>query len=163
MREMQKLIEMKLVKLNKMLWTWKKHTQKLLNKEIIDSKLEWSAMWWKWGGKGFWNLGLMNTYGMCSMWTMSVCGKKNQLEKKKRKRGILSFLRLRSANSQIKGKKKNSSVLCMFMQEPTIVESSLRNHWWILDRFITSILEDFGPQNDKIWETSLHINYSLRC
>jgi hypothetical protein len=32
-------------------------------------------------GKGFWNLGLMNTYGMCRMWTMSECDKKNQLEK----------------------------------------------------------------------------------
>jgi hypothetical protein len=61
------------------------------------------------------------------MWTMSVCGKKNQLEKE-RKRGILSSFRLRSAKSQIKGKKKNSGVLYMFMQEPIIVESSLRNH-----------------------------------
>jgi hypothetical protein len=56
-----------------------------------------------------------------------VCGKKNQLEKE-RKRGILSSFRLRSAKSQIKGKKKNSGVLYMFMQEPIIVESSLRNH-----------------------------------
>jgi len=149
---MQKLIEMRLVKINKMLWTWKKHI-KLLKKEVIDSKLKWSAMWWKGGGKGFWNLGLMNTYGMCSMWTMSVCGKKNQLEKE-RKRGILSSFRLRSAKSQIKGKKKNSGVLYMFMQEPIIVESSLRNHWWIMDRFITSVIGDFRPQNDKIWETS---------
>jgi hypothetical protein len=43
------------------------------------------------------------------MWTMSVCGKKNQQEKE-RKRGILSSFRLRSAKSQIKGKKKNSGV-----------------------------------------------------
>ena len=57
----------------------------------------------------------MNTYGMCNMWEMSVCDKKNQLEKKKRKRGILSSLRLRSAKSQIKRKKKNSGMLCMFM------------------------------------------------
>ena len=57
----------------------------------------------------------MNTYGMCSMWKMSVCDKKNQLEKKKRKRGILSSLRLRSAKSQIKRKNKNSGMLCMFM------------------------------------------------
>jgi len=44
------------------------------------------------------------------MWTMSECDKKNQLEKG----GILSSLRLRSAKSQIKGKKKNFGVLCMF-------------------------------------------------
>jgi len=67
----------------------------------------------------------MNIYGMCRIWIMSECGKKNQLEKKG---GILSSFRLRSAKSQIKGKKKNYGVLCMFTQESIIVENSLRNH-----------------------------------
>jgi hypothetical protein len=63
------------------------------------------------GRKGILKFRVMDTYGMCRMWTMSECGKKNQLEKKK---GILSSLKLRLAKSQIKGKKKNFGVLCMF-------------------------------------------------
>jgi hypothetical protein len=51
----------------------------------------------------------------------------NEIRKQsaRRKKGIISLLRLSSAKSQIDGKKKNSGVLCVFMHELIAVDCSL--------------------------------------
>jgi len=61
------------------------------------------------------------------MWTMNECDQKNQLEIK---RGFVVPFRLSSIKSQIKGKKKNYDVLCIFMRESIIVGSSLIEKVW---------------------------------